>query len=73
MDITTIVVVALVFGLCVEYFKYKTKIKKIELESGGHAGASQAGEVRELRERIITLERIVTDKGYQLGREIEAL
>ncbi len=73
MDMTTIIVVALLFGLCSEYFKYKTKLKKLDMESGESRGANQADEVRELKERIIVLERIVTDKGYTLEREIEAL
>lgn len=73
MDITAIAIVAILVGLCIEYFKYKTRIKKIEMESASGDGSNQADEIAKIKERIANLEKIVTDKGYQLSREIEAL
>ena len=73
LDITTVVVAAIFCGLCVEYFKYQTKMKKLEVESQAGQAATNSGEIRELKNRIANLEKIVTASGYQLGREIEAL
>jgi hypothetical protein len=41
-------------------------------DAGGIA-PQQASEVKELRERVRVLERIVTDGGYDLATQIEAL
>ena len=38
-----------------------------------HGDAAMKAEVKELRERIKVLERIVTDGGYNLASEIDAL
>lgn len=73
MDVTTVVVAAIACGLCIEYFKYKTKMKKLEVETDGGQESANTQEIRQLKERIANLEKIVTDRGYQLGREIEAL
>jgi len=73
LDITTVVVAAIFCGLCVEYFKYQTKMKKLEVEAQAGQAATNSGEIRELKDRIANLEKIVTASGYQLGREIEAL
>ncbi|MFK8021131.1 MAG: hypothetical protein AB8B86_15305 [Pseudomonadales bacterium] len=73
LDITTVVVAAIVCGLCVEYFKYQTKMKKLDVEAEGGQAAANSDDIRKLKERIENLEKIVTDSGYQLGREIESL
>jgi hypothetical protein len=66
MDIEQVVIVALFFflpWLSYDYFKYKSKLhdkKKINLQK----------EVSKLRERIIILEKIITDRSYTLNEEL---
>lgn len=72
MDITTIVVVALVSGFGYNYLMYKTKMKKLEIKHGNN-DEKYAEEIESLKDRIATLEKIVTDEKYQLDREIKGL
>jgi len=53
----------------------KLEEKRIEAAaaSGGMQSAQQAEEMVELRERVRVLERIVTNSGYDLASQIEAL
>jgi len=42
-------------------------------ESSAERGAQYASRVKELEERVQVLERIVTDRGYDIATQIEAL
>ncbi|MGF1715247.1 hypothetical protein [Photobacterium chitinilyticum] len=75
MGHTGVVIVAIVFtfiGLQ-RYFSYRTEMKK--LESKGNSGEVQQlrHELQMLQQRVGVLEKIVTDKGYQLKEEIKNL
>lgn len=70
-----------VFVICVsasEMFKVWMK-SRISQTSSGHNKADQsqveqlAAENAQLKERIVTLEKIVTDSAYQLDQEIKNL
>ena len=64
------------FGVWTQHQQKMIKLRIQELTaSKGAAGQSQeqTREVEELRERVKVLERIVTDGGYDLATQIEAL
>lgn len=72
-------ILAIVMGISLGFFgvwtQHKQKLAKLQLEAAKASGgnAEHAREIRELRERIGVLERIVTDGGYDLATRIEAL
>lgn len=74
-------ILAIVLGMSLGFYgmwtSHKQKLAKLQVEAAkasiGSGGADQAREIRELRERIGVLERIVTDGGYDLATQIEAL
>ena len=53
----------------------KTEEKRLEATAQGSAekAAQYASRVQELEDRVRVLERIVTDKGYDIATQIEAL
>lgn len=58
---------------------HKQKLAKLEIEARKHGagqstlGAQHIEEMREMQQRLRVLERIVTDGGYNVATEIEAL
>jgi len=56
--------------ITVPVFAFWTKHREKLAELGA---SQQAAKNRELEERMRNLERIVTDKGYDIGTQIEAL
>lgn len=58
----------IVFG-----FVYKIKLKEIESKVDNSEKVQFQAEIASMKHRIMTLERIVTDKGYQLDDEISKL
>lgn len=69
-------ILAIVMGISLGFFgvwtQHKQKLAKLQVEAAKAAGAD-AGEITELQERVRVLERIVTDGGYDLANQIEAL
>ncbi|ANY19546.1 hypothetical protein A6F68_01024 [Tsuneonella dongtanensis] len=57
--------------------RHKTKIAEMQVHTTADATAERAAQyasqVQALEERVRVLERIVTDKGYDVARQIEAL
>ena len=53
--------------------KYELEARKLSAAGSSELTAQQAGQIRELHERVQVLERIVTDGGYDLATRIEAL
>lgn len=55
----------------------RTKLEKQRIEAtAGHSAekaAQYASQITRLEDRVVTLERIVTDKGYDVATQIEAL
>lgn len=68
-------VIVLVF--IVEYFKYKKstnqQLRKLEKELENNSTDEIGKELTLLKERVIVLERIVTDQNYELERKIRSL
>lgn len=70
-----------IMALCIPFFAiwmgHKQKIAKLELESTAENTAEKAAQyaskTAELEQRVAVLERIVTDSGYDVATQIEAL
>ncbi len=72
MDLTAIIIVAIVFGSVVAIVK--TVFNHVgERHKLKHFDNGTASEIERLKERIATLEKIVTDENYQLKKEFENL
>ncbi|MEM7780984.1 MAG: hypothetical protein AAF697_11400 [Pseudomonadota bacterium] len=56
---------------------HRHKIAKLELESAAEGTAEKAAQyasdITKLEDRVAVLERIVTDRGYDVATQIEAL
>ncbi|MDX1304656.1 hypothetical protein [Photobacterium sp.] len=74
-----VMIVAIVFAFIGlnRYLQHIAKMKELELATSKerHAGSSNdlEKEVQALKERVNVLEKIVTDRKYQLDEEIRAL
>jgi len=59
------------------WFKHRERIEMMRIESTSQVSAERAaqyvGRVDELEDRLRVLERIVTDRGYDVATQIEAL
>jgi len=66
-----IAIVAIVCGLAYAAFEEWNKTRRAELASGG--GGANAERIAELEARVETLEKIVTDRGFQLEEEFRRL
>jgi hypothetical protein len=74
-------IVAIVMGISIPItaikLKHREKIEQMRLAAGGNndsaRAAQQDAKIDLLEDRIAVLERIVTDRGYGLASEIEAL
>jgi hypothetical protein len=53
--------------------KHKQKIAEMEIKATAEKAAQYAANNTELEQRVRVLERIVTDKGYDVASQIEAL
>ena len=65
-------VIVLVF--IIQYFKYKQStnqhLRKLEKELADNSTDDLERELAQLKERVVVLERIVTDQNYELERKI---
>ena len=81
MDAGTIGVFIPILALCIPFFaiwtKHKEKVAKMQVdataENTAEKAAQYASHVAELEQRVRVLERIVTDRGYDIATQIEAL
>ena len=71
-----------IMGISLGFFgvwtHHKQKMIRLQIQAAapktpGAPDPQQAGQIRELQERVRVLERIVTDGGYDLAHKIEAL
>ena len=57
--------------------RHKQRLAQIQLEAQAQLGSERTAQyaniVRDLEERVRVLERIVTDRGYDVASQIEAL
>ncbi|HCF25513.1 MULTISPECIES: hypothetical protein [unclassified Novosphingobium] len=79
MDLGTIAIVAITVGLPMMipisaiWAKHRQKIAEMEIKATAEKAAQYAANNTELEQRVRVLERIVTDKGYDVASQIEAL
>ena len=81
MDATMIPIVAIIFGCGIPitaiWAKHKQKIAEMQVsttaEHTAEKAAQYATQVQRLEDRVQVLERIVTDRGYDVATQIEAL
>ena len=78
MIIFAIPMLGILLGFFAVWTAHKQKMVKLQIQLATAKGAAgpapeQTHEVRDLRERVRVLERIVTDGGYDLAHKIEAL
>jgi len=70
-------IVALSIPIVAIWTKHRTKIAEMHINATASLSAEKAAQyashTRELEERVRVLERIVTDKGYDISAQIEAL
>ena len=70
-------IIALSIPIVAIWTKHKTQIAEMQIRSTAEVSAEKAAQYashsRELEERVRVLERIVTDKGYDVATQIEAL
>ncbi|MCZ8322371.1 MAG: hypothetical protein ACK442_12820 [Novosphingobium sp.] len=66
-----------IFALCIPmvalWTKHLQKVAEINAQATAEKAAQYATHNTELEERVRVLERIVTDKGYDVASQIEAL
>lgn len=78
MDQGTLAIL-LIFGIpfFAIWMGHRHKIAKMELEntaeSSAEKAAQYASQITKLEDRVAVLERIVTDRGYDIATQIEAL
>ena len=53
--------------------KHQSKLAEIQVRNTAESAAQYASRTQELEDRVRVLERIVTDKGYDVATQIEAL
>ena len=53
--------------------KHQRKMAELQIKSTAETAAEYASHTTELEERVRVLERIVTDRGYDVATQIEAL
>lgn len=73
----TIWVLIPLFALSIPIIKvwtsHRQKIAQIQIQATAEKAAQYAASNKELEDRVRVLERIVTDKGYDVASQIEAL
>lgn len=77
MDPAQIAVMIPIIALCIPmvaiWTKHLQKVAEINAQATAEKAAQYATHNTELEERVRVLERIVTDKGYDVASQIEAL
>jgi hypothetical protein len=81
MDAGTLGVMIPIIALMIPFFaiwtKHKEKVATMQIETTANSTAEKAAQyssqVTELEDRVRVLERIVTDRGYDVATQIEAL
>jgi len=78
-ELIPIVAIMAVFGIpmLAIWTSHKQKVAKMQIEATAEHTAEKAAQyashVKELEDRVRVLERIVTDRGYDIATQIEAL
>ena len=75
MELGTVFIVAIIFGCMFggRYLRHKMRMFELKLETEKSFSGDLRKELEEIRDRLATLEKIVTTKKYQLSEEIDNL
>ena len=73
MDPILIPILALSIPIIAIWTRHQRKMAELEVKSTAEKAAQYATQNTELEERVRVLERIVTDRGYDVATQIEAL
>ena len=77
MDHGSLALVIPIMALSIPFFaiwtKHQRRLAELQVETTAEKTAQYAVQNRELEERVRVLERIVTDKGYDVALQIDAL
>lgn len=73
MDPILIPILALSIPIVAIWTRHRQKIVELEVQSAAEKAAQYATHNTQLEERVRVLERIVTDRGYDVATQIEAL
>ncbi len=73
MDPILIPILALSIPIIAIWTRHQRKMAELEVKSTAEKAAQYATQNTELEERVRVLERIVTDRGYDIATQIEAL
>jgi hypothetical protein len=70
-------IVAMMIPISAIWARHRTRMMELQVRSTADVSAEKAAQyashTRELEERVRVLERIVTDRGYDVAAQIEAL
>lgn len=77
MDHGTLALLIPIMALSIPFFaiwtRHRQKIAQMEIRATAEKAAQYAASNKELEDRIAVLERIVTDKGFDVARQIDQL
>lgn len=74
MELALLVPLAPFIMVCfIVWTKHQRRMAEMQLRNTSENAAQYAAHTRELEERIKVLERIITDRGYDVAAQIEAL
>lgn len=66
-------ILALTIPIVAIWSKHRQKIVELQLQATAEKAAQYATSNKDLEDRVRVLERIVTDRGYDVATQIEAL
>lgn len=72
MNVTAVAVVAIIFGCTLGLVSMILKHRG-QSHTSSEDNKQLQGEIAQLKERVATLEKIVTDSKYQLNKEFDSL
>jgi len=66
-------IVALSIPIVAIWTKHQRQMAEMQIDAGGERAGGEAMQLQALEDRVRVLERIVTDKSYDVAAQIEAL
>ncbi len=66
-------IIALSIPIVAIWTKHQRKLAEMQMQSGADDAAQRTTHTAELEDRVRVLERIITDRGYDVATQIEAL
>ena len=66
-------IIALMIPIVAIWTKHRKEMMRMQIDATAEKAAQYAASNKELEDRVAVLERIVTDRGYDVATQIEAL